>query len=220
MRSRETSTAGAATAAWLGAAIAIVYGFAKLNGSQFTTLDSQLTKPMGEVSGFWLTWYYFDYSSVYGAIIALAQILGGILMIVPATAPTRSIISKWTTPGVCRSGRCGFRRGTGSGRGGSSPRTASSSRPSRRAGLGSSCFVSRRRLSGVSHRRRVRRAARRGLPARTGGEGREMIRVARTEELDEAELRAIRELMDLAFGDQFTEDDWDHSLGGDRKSVV
>lgn len=41
-----------------------------------------------------------------------------------------------------------------------------------------------------------------------------MIRTARTEELDEAGLRVIRELMDLAFGDEFTEDDWDHSLGG------
>jgi len=29
----------------------ILYGFAKLNGSQFTVLDSELAKPMGEVSG-------------------------------------------------------------------------------------------------------------------------------------------------------------------------
>ncbi len=36
----------------------ILYGFAKLNGSQFTILQSELDKPLGEVSGFWLTWYY------------------------------------------------------------------------------------------------------------------------------------------------------------------
>ena len=38
---------------WFAALIAVVYGFAKLNGSQFTILDSELDRPMGEVSGFW-----------------------------------------------------------------------------------------------------------------------------------------------------------------------
>jgi hypothetical protein len=37
--------------------VVLVYAFAKINGSQFTILDSELDKPMGEVSGFWLTWY-------------------------------------------------------------------------------------------------------------------------------------------------------------------
>ena len=44
------------------ALVLLVYGFAKINGSQFTILDSELDKPMGRVSGFWLTWYYFGYS--------------------------------------------------------------------------------------------------------------------------------------------------------------
>lgn len=35
---------------------------------------------MGQVSGFWLTWYYFGYSKFYGNLIALAQILGGVLL--------------------------------------------------------------------------------------------------------------------------------------------
>lgn len=56
------------------------YGFGKLMGSQFTVLDSQLAKPMGEVSGFWLTWYYFGYSHVYATIIALTQISGAVLL--------------------------------------------------------------------------------------------------------------------------------------------
>ncbi|HKO99217.1 MAG TPA: hypothetical protein VJU86_19615 [Pyrinomonadaceae bacterium] len=60
--------------------LVITYGFAKLNGSQFTILDSELDKPMGQVSGFWLTWYYFGYSKFYGNIIALVQVLGGILL--------------------------------------------------------------------------------------------------------------------------------------------
>ena len=62
------------------ALLVITYGFAKLNGSQFTILDSELDKPMGQVSGFWLTWYYFGYSKFYGNFIALIQVIGGILL--------------------------------------------------------------------------------------------------------------------------------------------
>src|SRR5436190_13158380 len=62
------------------AAVLLVYGFAKLNGSQFTILTSELDKPMGQVSGFWLTWYYFGYSPFFGTFIALAQIGGGVLL--------------------------------------------------------------------------------------------------------------------------------------------
>jgi|SRR5215831_4582386 len=56
------------------------YGFAKLNGAQFTILNSELDKPMGQVSGFWLTWYYFGYSPVYGNLIGVVQILGAVLL--------------------------------------------------------------------------------------------------------------------------------------------
>jgi hypothetical protein len=67
-------------ARYLVAFLVIVYGFAKLNGAQFNILDSELDKPMGQVNGFWLTWHYFGYSSVYGTIIALTQVLGGVLL--------------------------------------------------------------------------------------------------------------------------------------------
>ncbi|HEX7086273.1 MAG TPA: hypothetical protein VF198_07905 [Vicinamibacterales bacterium] len=67
-------------ARWAVAVIAVVYGFAKLNGAQFTVLDSELDKPMGSVSGFWLVWYFFSYSHVYGGLIALVQIAGGLLV--------------------------------------------------------------------------------------------------------------------------------------------
>jgi hypothetical protein len=65
---------------WVCAATILLYGFAKLNGSQFTILDSELDKPMGQVSGFWLTWYYFGYSKVYGTFLALVQVLGAFLL--------------------------------------------------------------------------------------------------------------------------------------------
>lgn len=71
---------GVRFARWLAAVLMIAYGFAKLNGSQFTVLDSEVTKPMGEVSRFWLTWYYFGVSTVYGTVIALVEIGGGLLL--------------------------------------------------------------------------------------------------------------------------------------------
>jgi hypothetical protein len=71
---------------WVTVAICFLYGFAKVNKSQFTVLDSEVTRPMGEVSGFWLTWYYFGYSAAYGTLIALAQIAGGVLLAWPRTA--------------------------------------------------------------------------------------------------------------------------------------
>src|SRR5947209_10848862 len=69
----------------------LFYGFAKLNGSQFTVLASELDKPMGEVSGFWLTWYYFGYSKLYGSFIAFGQIGGAVLL----------LFRKTTLLGVC-----------------------------------------------------------------------------------------------------------------------
>lgn len=58
----------------------VVYGFAKLNGSQFTVLSSELDKPMGDVSGFWLTWHYFGFSPIFGTLVALVQITLGVLL--------------------------------------------------------------------------------------------------------------------------------------------
>ncbi|HYR12089.1 MAG TPA: hypothetical protein VEQ60_30165 [Longimicrobium sp.] len=66
---------------YLVALTLFVYGFAKLNGTQFTVLDSELDRPMGEVSGFWLTWYYFGYSRAYGTLLALAQVGGAALLL-------------------------------------------------------------------------------------------------------------------------------------------
>lgn len=70
----------------------LTYGFAKVMGAQFTVLDSQLAKPMGEVSGFWLTWYYFGYSTVYSNIIAFTQIGGALLLCFRRTAALGALI--------------------------------------------------------------------------------------------------------------------------------
>ncbi|MCX6590121.1 MAG: hypothetical protein NTZ56_01225 [Acidobacteria bacterium] len=71
---------GLAIVRYAAALMIMAYGFAKVNGSQFTILDSELDKPMGHVSGFWLTWYYFGFSKVYGNLIAFAQIGGALLL--------------------------------------------------------------------------------------------------------------------------------------------
>jgi hypothetical protein len=65
---------------WFVALAMSLYGFAKLSGAQFTVLDSELDKPMREVSGFWLTWYYYSYSAIYGNLLALTQIAGALML--------------------------------------------------------------------------------------------------------------------------------------------
>ncbi len=79
-------------ARWIAACICILYGFAKINGSQFTVLDSELTRPMGEVRGFWLVWYFFGYSKAYGTLIACLEIGGGVLLTWPRTALLGSLV--------------------------------------------------------------------------------------------------------------------------------
>ncbi|MGW0807213.1 hypothetical protein [Nonomuraea sp. NPDC002799] len=71
---------------WTAAVILLQYGFAKIFGAQFTVLDSELDKPMGTVSGFWLTWYYFGYSPVFGNLIALLQVGLGLALAFRRTA--------------------------------------------------------------------------------------------------------------------------------------
>ena len=79
-------------ARWIAAALCILYGFAKLNGSQFVVLDSELSKPMGDVSGYWLTWYYFGYSPTYGTLIAVMQVAGGVLLTFRRTALLAALV--------------------------------------------------------------------------------------------------------------------------------
>lgn len=77
---------GYVTSRYVAAFLLLTYGFAKLTGAQFTVLDSELDKPLREVSGFWLTWYYFGYSAFYGTIIAAVQIVGAAALLVRRTA--------------------------------------------------------------------------------------------------------------------------------------
>ena len=71
---------------WFCAVQFMLYGFAKVTGSQFTVLDSRLASPLEDVSGFWLAWYFFGYSGLYKAFIALVEIVGGGLLVFRRTA--------------------------------------------------------------------------------------------------------------------------------------
>jgi hypothetical protein len=68
------------------AMVMMMYGFAKLNESQFTMLDSELDKPMRMVSGFWVVWHFFGYSKVYGNLIGVVQVVGALLLTMRRTA--------------------------------------------------------------------------------------------------------------------------------------
>ncbi|MXZ39841.1 MAG: hypothetical protein F4Z19_16635 [Holophagales bacterium] len=71
---------------WFCAVQFMIYGFAKVNGSQFTVLDSQLATPLEDVSAFWLVWYFFGYSGLYKGFIALVEIGGSVLLAFRRTA--------------------------------------------------------------------------------------------------------------------------------------
>lgn len=71
---------------YVAAMMLLTYGFAKITGAQFSILDSELDKPMGHVSGFWLTWYYFGYSPIYSHAIAAIEIAGALALTFRRTA--------------------------------------------------------------------------------------------------------------------------------------
>ncbi|MBA5791492.1 hypothetical protein H1R17_13000 [Flavobacterium sp. xlx-214] len=62
------------------ATIIILYAFAKIFETQFTSQPSIYDKPIGSLTGFQLTWYYYGYSYWYGFIIAITQITSGLLL--------------------------------------------------------------------------------------------------------------------------------------------
>ncbi|KIA88097.1 hypothetical protein [Kaistella jeonii] len=58
----------------------ISYAFAKILETQFTSQPSVYDRPIGSLSGFQLTWYYYGYSYWYGLVIAVTQIISSILL--------------------------------------------------------------------------------------------------------------------------------------------
>ncbi|OJJ23555.1 hypothetical protein BKI52_04100 [marine bacterium AO1-C] len=62
------------------ATIFLMYAFAKILGTQFTSQPQVWDKTIGQLSGFELTWFYFGYSYGYGIFIASTQIIASGLL--------------------------------------------------------------------------------------------------------------------------------------------
>ena len=71
---------------YLSAWLLFTYGLSKLSGTQFTLPPDIARRPIGSLSGFQLTWYYFGYSHVYARILGLTQLAGGTLLLFRKTA--------------------------------------------------------------------------------------------------------------------------------------
>ena len=67
---------------FISAYLILTYGTRKLiGGGQFASGRTLGSRPIGSLSGFELTWFYYGYSHAYGAILGLTQILGGVLLL-------------------------------------------------------------------------------------------------------------------------------------------
>jgi hypothetical protein len=68
------------------------FGWAKVFGLQFNVPDSIASQPINQLSGEWLTWFYFGYSPTFGLIVAAIQIGGGLLLLFRRTLLLGSVI--------------------------------------------------------------------------------------------------------------------------------
>ena len=71
---------------YLSAWLLFSYGLSKLAGVQFTLHQDIAQRPIGSLSGFQLTWYYYSYSHVYASILGWTQLIGGALLLFRKTA--------------------------------------------------------------------------------------------------------------------------------------
>ena len=69
------------------------YGLAKLDGVQFAFSPEQLRQPIGTISGFWLTWYYYGYSHAYACILGAIQVLAATLLMFRRTTLLGAMIA-------------------------------------------------------------------------------------------------------------------------------
>lgn len=65
---------------WLAFGIS-TYGFAKLLKTQFVVPPYTYDTPIGELTGFMLTWHYFGYSYTLAVIIGMLQIVGSVFLL-------------------------------------------------------------------------------------------------------------------------------------------
>lgn len=71
---------------YLSAYLLFTYGVSKLAGWQFSLSPDIAQKPIGALSGFQLTWYYYNYSHIYARILGMTQLVGAALLLFRKTA--------------------------------------------------------------------------------------------------------------------------------------
>lgn len=71
---------------YLSAWLLLTYGISKLAGVQFTHGTDLAQRPVGSLSGYQLTWYYYGFSHAYASILGLIQIAGGTILLFRKTA--------------------------------------------------------------------------------------------------------------------------------------
>lgn len=62
------------------AIVFLMYAIAKLIGTQFYSPNITYDRPIGQLDGFQLTWFYFGYSKMYVTFIAFSQIATSLLL--------------------------------------------------------------------------------------------------------------------------------------------
>jgi hypothetical protein len=71
---------------YMCAYLLFTYGLSKLSGIQFTLSPDIARQPIGTLTGYQLTWYYYSYSHIYASILGLTQLTGAALLLFRKTA--------------------------------------------------------------------------------------------------------------------------------------
>ncbi len=74
------------------ATMILSYAFAKILGTQFISQPSIYDRPIGQLSGFELTWFYYGYSYWYGLFIAGSQIIASLLLFFKKTTRIGAVV--------------------------------------------------------------------------------------------------------------------------------
>lgn len=77
---------------YFAATMILIYAFAKIIGTQFTTPLLTYDTPVGSLSGMQLTWFYFGYSYSYALFIAFSQIIASMLLFFRKTVRLGSVL--------------------------------------------------------------------------------------------------------------------------------
>jgi hypothetical protein len=77
---------------YFSATMILIYGFAKIIGTQFSTSLLTFDTPVGALEGMDLVWFYFGYSYPYAVFIALSQIAASFFLFFRKTVRFGSIL--------------------------------------------------------------------------------------------------------------------------------